>query len=37
MTLLTVEEKELLTKAVSPMGELLETLKVMQERVTTPI
>jgi hypothetical protein len=31
MTLLTVEEKELLTRAVNLMGELLETLEVMQD------
>ena len=32
MTLLTAEEKELLTKAASLMGELLETLEVMQDK-----
>lgn len=31
MTLLTVEEKELLTRAASLMEELLETLEVMQD------
>jgi DNA-directed RNA polymerase subunit K/omega len=32
MTLLTAEEKELLTKAASLMDELLETLEVMQDK-----
>ena len=32
MTLLTAEEKELLTKAASLMGELLETLEVIQDK-----
>ncbi len=32
MTLLTSEEKELLTRAASLMEELLETLEVMQDR-----
>ena len=32
MTLLTTEEKELLTKAASLMEELLETLEVMQDK-----
>jgi len=32
MTLLTAEEKELLTRAASLMDELLETLEVMQDR-----
>ncbi|MDH7607569.1 MAG: hypothetical protein QHH12_07425 [Candidatus Bathyarchaeota archaeon] len=32
MPLLTAEEKELLTKAASLMGELLETLEVMQDK-----
>jgi len=32
MTLLTTDEKELLTKAASLMGELLETLEVMQDK-----
>lgn len=32
MTLLTAEEKKLLTKAASLMDELLETLEVMQDR-----
>ena len=32
MTLLTVEEKELLTKATTLMEELLETLEVMQDK-----
>ena len=31
MTLLTVEEKKLLTKAASLMDELLETLEVVQD------
>jgi len=31
MTLLTAEEKELLTRAANLMGELLETLEVMQD------
>jgi len=31
MTLLTAEEKELLTRAASLMDELLETLEVMQD------
>jgi len=31
MTLLTVEEKRLLTRAASLMDELLETLEVMQD------
>jgi len=31
MTLLTAEEKELLTKATNLMDELLETLEVMQD------
>jgi len=31
MTLLTAEEKELLTRAVNLMNELLETLEVMQD------
>lgn len=31
MTLLTVEEKELLTRAANLMDELLETLEVMQD------
>ncbi|MGQ9719299.1 MAG: hypothetical protein ACUVWK_05630 [Nitrososphaerales archaeon] len=31
MTLLTAEEKELLTRATSLMDELLETLEVMQD------
>ena len=31
LTLLTVEEKELLTRAVSLMQELLETLEVLQD------
>lgn len=33
MTLLTVEEKELLARAASLMEELLETLEVMQDDV----
>lgn len=33
MTLLTVEEKELLARAASLMKELLETLEVMQDDV----
>ena len=32
MTLLTAEEKKLLTKAVSLMDELLETLEVIQDK-----
>ncbi|MEM3726256.1 MAG: hypothetical protein QXZ02_04465 [Candidatus Bathyarchaeia archaeon] len=32
MTLLTAEEKELLTKAASLMDELLETLEVIQDK-----
>jgi hypothetical protein len=32
MTLLTTDEKELLTKAASLMEELLETLEVMQDK-----
>lgn len=32
MTLLTAEEKELLTKAVNLMDEILETLEVMQDK-----
>jgi len=32
MTLLTAEEKELLTKAANLMDELLETLEVMQDK-----
>jgi len=32
MTLLTAEEKELLTKAASLMDELLETLEIMQDK-----
>jgi DNA-directed RNA polymerase subunit K/omega len=32
MTLLTAEEKELLTKAAILMDELLETLEVMQDK-----
>ncbi|HMK95154.1 MAG TPA: hypothetical protein VK536_07105 [Candidatus Limnocylindrales bacterium] len=32
MTLLTSDEKELLTKAASLMEELLETLEVMQDK-----
>lgn len=32
MTLLTAEEKKLLTKAASLMNELLETLEVMQDK-----
>ena len=32
MTLLTAEEKELLTKAASLMEELLETLEVIQDK-----
>lgn len=32
MTLLTAEEKELLTKAANLMDELLETLEVMQNK-----
>jgi DNA-directed RNA polymerase subunit K/omega len=32
MTLLTAEEKELLTKVASLMDELLETLEVMQDK-----
>ena len=32
MTLLTADEKELLTKAASLMEELLETLEVMQDK-----
>lgn len=32
MALLTVEEKELLTKAVVLMEELLETIEVMQDK-----
>ena len=32
MTLLTAEEKELLTKAANLMEELLETLEVMQDK-----
>ncbi|MBX5328047.1 MAG: hypothetical protein QHH18_01180 [Candidatus Bathyarchaeota archaeon] len=32
MTLLTAEEKELLTKAASLMNELLETLEIMQDK-----
>ncbi|MGQ9506621.1 MAG: type II toxin-antitoxin system RelB family antitoxin [Candidatus Bathycorpusculaceae bacterium] len=32
MTLLTAEEKELLTKAASLMNELLETLEVTQDK-----
>ncbi|MGD0995404.1 MAG: hypothetical protein ABR909_07770 [Candidatus Bathyarchaeia archaeon] len=32
MTLLTTEEKELLTRAASLMEELLETLEVMQDK-----
>ena len=32
MAILTVEEKELLMKAVSLMEELLETLEVMQDK-----
>jgi DNA-directed RNA polymerase subunit K/omega len=32
MTLLTTEEKELLTKAARLMDELLETLEVMQDK-----
>lgn len=32
MTLLTTEEKELLSKAVNLMDELLETLEVMQDK-----
>jgi len=32
MTLLTAEEKELLTKAASLTDELLETLEVMQDK-----
>ncbi|MEM3700334.1 MAG: hypothetical protein QXL57_05660 [Candidatus Bathyarchaeia archaeon] len=32
MTLLTAEEKELLTKTASLMDELLETLEVMQDK-----
>jgi len=31
MTLLTAEEKELLTRAASLMDELLETLEIMQD------
>jgi len=31
MTLLTAEEKELLTKATNLMDELLETLEIMQD------
>jgi len=31
MTLLTVEEKELLTRAANLMDELLETLEIMQD------
>jgi len=31
MTLLTAEEKELLTKAANLMDELLETLEIMQD------
>jgi DNA-directed RNA polymerase subunit K/omega len=32
MTLLTTEEKELLTKAARLMDELLETLEIMQDK-----
>ena len=32
MTLLTTDEKELLTKAASLMEELLETLEIMQDK-----
>jgi DNA-directed RNA polymerase subunit K/omega len=32
MTLLTAEEKELLTKVASLMDELLETLEIMQDK-----
>ena len=32
MTLLTAEEKELLARAASLMGELLETLEIMQDK-----
>lgn len=32
MTLLTAEEKKLLTKAASLMDELLETLEIMQDK-----
>jgi ribosomal protein RSM22 (predicted rRNA methylase) len=32
MTLLTAEEKELLTKAANLMDELLETLEIMQNK-----
>jgi len=32
MTLLTAEEKELLTRAANLMDELLETLEVMQDK-----
>ncbi len=32
MTLLTAEEKELLTKAASLMDELLETIEVIQDK-----
>jgi len=31
MTLLTAEEKELLTRVANLMGELLETLEIMQD------